>query len=346
MTVRVGIIGAGIWGEMHARAYAQNPLAQLAAVCDLDEGKARALAEKYGALKVFTRVDEMLDEGLDGVSIATPDGAHAAVALKAIARGVDVLVEKPLATTVAECAAMVSAAEQAGVILMVDWHNRWNPPCYAAWQSIRTGELGDIRYIYYRLSDTVYVPTQMLPWAGQSSVLWFLGSHALDTTCWLVGQRPTRIYCQKREGMLADLGVDTPDLYVIMLEFEGGALAVIENTWILPQQSPTLIDHKIEILGSRGAAYLDLTHNRALAKYSPDTAGGYPNLSYADVIISPEVHGKQMGFAVESIHHFVDCIREKKQPLAAGMDGLLNTRLILLAEESARDGVPVEVHPG
>ena len=164
--VRLGIVGAGIWGAMHARAYAQNPMAELVAVCDLDVGRARLLAEKYAIPKVFTSVDEMLEEGLDGISVATPDHAHTAVVLKAAARGVHILVEKPLATTVEECAAMITAAKQAGVFLMVDWHNRWNPPYYYAWQAIRNGELGDVSYIYYRLSDTIYVPTKMLPWAS------------------------------------------------------------------------------------------------------------------------------------------------------------------------------------
>ncbi len=341
--VRIGIVGAGLWGAMHARAYAQNCRVELAAVCDLDESKALRLAEQYHIPKTFTRLEEMLAEDLDGVSVATPDDAHTPVVLAVAASGRHILVEKPLATSVEECQAMIAAAEHAGVMLMVDWHNRWNPPIYSAWTAARSGELGEIRYIYYRLSDTVYVPTQMLPWASRSSVMWFLGSHAIDTTCWLMGRSPKRVFCQKRHGILAGLGVDTPDLYLTILEFEGGGLAVVENTWILPQQSPALIDHKVEILGSRGAAYLDPTHNRAFEKYSPETAGGFPNLSYADMLISPEIYGKQMGFAVESIHHFVECIEQGKQPLAGGVDGLLNTRLILAAEESARTGLPVEI---
>lgn len=341
--VRVGIVGAGIWGTVHARAYTQHPSADLVAVCDLDEGRARALAERYGPVKVFTSLDEMLEEGLDGISVTTPDNAHEAVALKAAARGVHLLVEKPLATTVEAAAAMIDAAEKAGVFLMVDWHNRWNPTCYAAWKAIQDGELGDVRYIYYRLSDTVYVPTRMLPWAGQSTVMWFLGSHALDASCWLMGKRPVRIYCQKRAGVLAGMGVDTPDLYVTMLEFEGGGLAVLENTWLMPQESPTLIDHRCEILGSQGAIYLDLTHNGSFTKYSPQTAAGFPNPSWPDMFVGPEVHGRQVGFAVESIYHFVECIRDGRKPLATGADGLLNTRLILAAEESARAGQPVDI---
>jgi predicted dehydrogenase len=341
--VRIGIVGAGLWGAMHARAYAQNSRVELAAVCDLDKNRASRLAQQYGIPKIFTSFEDMRHEELDGVSVATPDDAHTAVVLAAAARGWHILVEKPLATSLADCQAMIDAANQAGVILMVDWHNRWNPPIYAAWKAARSGELGELRYIYYRLSDTVYVPTQMLPWASRSSVMWFLGSHAIDTTCWLMDRLPERIFCQKRRGILTSLGVDTPDLYLTLIEFAGGGLAVIENTWILPQQSPALIDHKVEILGSRGAVYLDPTHNRAFEKFSPETAAGFPNPSYADMLISPEIYGKQMGFAVESIHHFAVCIEQGKQPLASGADGLLNTRIILAAEESARSGLPVQI---
>ena len=341
--IRIGVVGAGIWGTMHARAYSQNPLVELVGICDLDQERGQKVAAQYGIPKVFNRVDDLLDEGLDGISVATPDDAHTAIVLKAAARGVHIMVEKPLATTLQECQSMVEAAEKTGVFLMVDWHNRWNPPYYTAWKTIQEGELGDVRYIYYRLSDTVYVPTQMLPWANKSTVMWFLGSHSLDTTCWLMGKKPIRIYCQRRAGMLASLGVDTPDLYVTMLEFEGGALATIENTWIMPQQSPTLIDHKCEILGTKGAIYLDPTHNRSYAQYSPQTTQGFPFLSYPDMIISPEIYGKQMGFAVESMHHFVDCIRNSTPPLATGMDGWLNTKLILAAEQSASTGQPVDL---
>ncbi len=339
--VRVGVVGAGIWGRMHIRAYLQHPSAELVALCDLDAKRARAMAKEYGIGKFFTRVDDLLDEKLDGISIATPDAAHAAIALKAAARGVHLLVEKPLATTVRECRQMIAAAKRHGVYLMVDWHNRWNPACYAAWRAIRKGELGAISYIYYRLSDTIYVPTKMLPWAGKSSVMLFLGSHSLDTTCWLMGAKPVRVYCQCQEGILKRRGIPTADMCITMVDFSNGATAVIENSWVLPQSSPSLIDHQCEIIGTKGVMYLDLTHHRALAKYTAKTPGGFPDASFPDLFITPEIHGKQMGFSVESMYHFVECLRDGKKPLTSGEDGLLNTRLIVAAEESARRGRPV-----
>jgi predicted dehydrogenase len=118
--IKVGVVGAGIWGTMHARAYTQNPLVEIVAICDLDEGRAQSVSKQYHIPKVFMDVDEMLEEDLDGISVATPDDAHTSIVLKAAAKGIHILVDKPLATTVEECVAMVDAAENAGVFLMVD----------------------------------------------------------------------------------------------------------------------------------------------------------------------------------------------------------------------------------
>ncbi len=343
--VRVGVVGTGIWGRMHIRAYLQHASVDLVGICDCNEQRAADAAKEFGIARYFSTVDDLLAEGLDGISVATPDAAHAAIVIQAASRGVHVLVEKPLATSIAECERMIAAARAGGVYLMVDWHNRWNPPCYAAWRAVRNGELGEITYVYYRLSDTIYVPTKMLPWAGESSVMQFLGSHSLDTTCWFVGSKPQRIFCRRKEGILTAQGIPTADMYLTIVDFANGATAVIENSWVLPQSSPSLIDHKCEILGTQGAIYLDLTHGQTLAKYTAKTPAGFPDASLPDVFITPEVHGRQLGFSVETMYHFVECLRDGKAPLTSGEDGLLNTRLILAAEQSAQKGVPVEL-PG
>ena len=340
-TVRVGVIGAGIWGAMHARAYAQHASADLVGICDLDETRAKKLAGDLGVAKTFTSVDALLDEGLDGISVATPDTAHCAPVLAAAGKGVNVLVEKPLSTSIDECRQMIDAAKAANVLLMVDWHNRWNPPVHEIWRSIRNGELGKITYIHYRIHDTVFVPTQMLPWASKSSVLSFLGSHALDTVCWLLDEAPERVTCRRKDGILTGMGVDTADMYLTVLDFAGGATAVAENAWVLPQSAPALIDHKVTVMGSDGVAYLDATHCRAVAKYTAKTPEGFPHASFPDMFITPVIHGRQMGFAVEPMYQFVECIRDGKTPLTSGEDGLLNTRLLKAAEESARRGESV-----
>ena len=97
------------------------------------------------------------------------------------------------------------------------------------------------------------------------------------------------------------------------------------------------------MIGTKGAIYLDATHGPVIAKYTPSTPAGFPDASFPDMFVTPEVHGRQVGFAVESIYHFVECIRDGRTPLTCGQDGLLNTALILAAEESARTGKPVDI---
>jgi predicted dehydrogenase len=184
----------------------------------------------------------------------------------------------------------------------------------------------------------------MLPWAGQSSVMLFLGSHALDTTCWFMNRTVTRVSCRRQEGLLKGMGIDAADLYVTVLDFEGGALAVIENSWVLPESSPALIDHRVEIVGTKGLLYLNPQQCAPIAKHTAATAAGYPRPTLPDMFVTPEVHGKQAGFAVQSISHFVECLRDGVKPLTGGEDGLRNTRLITAAERSADNGsVPVDL---
>jgi len=326
---------------MHARAYQQHAGAELVGICDLDRARAEKTAAEYGAARAVTSLNELLELGLDCVSVATPDALHVAPVIAAVEAGVHVLVEKPLATSVADCEEMIRAAEENDVALMVDWHNRWNPPVYEAWQAIRKEELGEIIHFSYRLNDTIYVPTKMLPWAGESSVLHFLGSHAIDTICWLLDDVPTQVTCRRRDGVLTGMGIPTADMYLTILDFANGATAVVENCWVLPQSAPALIDHRWEIIGTEGVLYFDTTHHRAVAKYSSRTPNGFPDVSYPDLFVTPEVHGRQLGFCVEPMYHFVECIRDGKPTLTSGQDGLLNTRILAAAEESARIGKAV-----
>ena len=331
------IVGSGLWGGLHARVYSESAKVRLAAVCDVDEQRARDLGSKFAA-ESYTDLNKMLArDDIDAVSIVTPDFAHTDIALAAIRAGKHVLVEKPLATTSAECRRIIDAANAAGVKLMVDFHNRWNPPFCSAKASIDKGEIGSVRLIYYRLSDTIFVPTEMLSWASKSTVAWFIGSHSLDTVTWLIGDKVESVYAVSRSVVLKGKGIDTPDFYEVILEFAGGAVAVVENCWILPNSLPNIIDLKCEIVGSEGALYVDGSSHRTLERY----AGG--KAWYPDVLVMPEVRGRQMGFAAESIRHFIDCVVDNIEPSVTGEVGLRITELIEAVERSIAAGARVSL---
>ncbi len=335
---RFALVGAGLFGEMHAKVYSKHPGAELAAVCDLNESRAREVAQQYGAGRFCNDWrDIAADDSIDAVSIATPDFAHTEAAIGLAEAGKHLLVEKPLAMTVEECERIIAATKKKGVKLMVDFHNRWNPPFHAAHSFIQEGRLGQPRYAYLRLSNTMFVPKTMLAWASQSSVLWFLGSHAIDMGCWLIGEWPSRVYSVSRKEVLKGQGVDTPDLFVSMLEFPGGAVATIENVWLLPDSAPHIVDSQCEVVGAKSAIYIDATSNRTLV------INDESRVRFVDILGAPVVHGKPLGFAVESIRHFADCVIEDREPLVTGEVGLEVTRICNAIERSAETGETVEV---
>ena len=337
-----GVIGVGTWGERHAAVYAYRPDVELTVVCDANEERAKEIARRYGAKGWTTDYREAmapdgLGKGLGAVSVVTPDFAHRDVALAAAEAGKHVLCEKPLATTVEDCEAIIGAAGEAGVKLMVDFHNRFNPPMLRIKEALDDGELGEPVMMYVRLSDTIFVPTKMLSWAGRSTVGWFLGSHSFDLVRWLCGAEVKRVYAVSRSVVLKDRGIDTPDFFQTTLDLENGATAHVENCWVLAETAPAVFDFKCEVVGTKGTMYADMSHHRMLRKYTPEGA------AYPDVMACPEVHGRPTGFAIESIHHFVDCVLGAREPLVTGEDGLRATKIVLAMEESARAGRPVEV---
>jgi len=335
---KFALIGAGLFGETHAKAYTTHPEAELAVVCDLNAERAGEIAGKYGAGKTTTDWREVAaDPTIDAVSVATPDFAHTEIAVGIAQAGKQLLVEKPLATTVAECEQIVAAAKQSGVKLMVAFHNRWSPPFHEAHRLVEAGEVGQPRFVYYRLSNTTFVPTKMLAWAEKSSVLWFLGSHAIDMTCWLLGEYPHRVYSVSRREILKGMGVDTPDLFQSTLEFPSGAVASIENVWLLQQSAPTVVDVKCEVIGTAASIYIDTTSNRALELQRAE------RVQYGDIIGSPFIHGRQLGFQVEAIRHFADCVAYDREPLTPGEVGVEVTRVACAIQESAGTGLPVEI---
>jgi predicted dehydrogenase len=227
-TVKIGIIGAGLWGTNHALALATHPRCTVRLICDREEGRARSLAERFGCAWT-TSLDQIASSDVDAVTIATPDHLHAAPTLAMLRAGKHVLVEKPLATSVGEALAMTEAAEASGLKLMVDFHARWHPLFMSAKGYVERGELGAPVMAYARLSDTIHVPTEMLTWGGRSGPEWFLFPHTMDVVRWLFGRNPVEVYAKGYRGVLESRGIECWDAIQTMIEFEGRAFCTFET---------------------------------------------------------------------------------------------------------------------
>ena len=336
--IKMAIIGAGVWGETHISIYAEHPYAQVVAVCDRDLLRAEAAATKWGIAQVYSDYKEMLEQcGCDAVAIVTPDFAHADIAVACAEAKKDMLIEKPLATTAKDIERIVEAVEKNGVRCMVDHHCRWAPNYNKTKQLIDSGEIGEPYTAYIRHSDIKWVATDMLSWSAQSSIMWFLGSHSVDTLRWLLGSEVKKVYATKRKGILKELGVDTDDIYLSTLEFENGCIAHMENGWCSPNGGPSLNDMWASVLCTNGLVRMDFT-NHNLMTLSTDTRYSTP-----DIFVGNKVFDRCNGLSYESIRDFVDRLVDGKEFRVTLIDAANTAYTVLAILESAELGMPVEV---
>lgn len=338
--IDMAIIGAGTWGATHAAILSEYSAVKLTGVCDVNRAKAEALAAKFGlpAEYVYSDHKDMLANcPIDAVSIVTPDFLHREFAVDAANAGKHILLEKPMATTRRDVMDVMEAIGRNGVRMMVDLHNRFSPPFAVAKASLDTGEIGEPYSAYFRLNDAKWVATDMLPWAAQSSILWFLGTHSLDTLRWFFSDEVEQVYSVSRKGVLAASGVDTEDIFQTILEFRHGGIATMENGWITPNTHPCVNDIKFNITGTRGMFNLDLSNSQMIEKFTEKKS------ERPDVLVNHFVHGRAAGFAYQSIRHFVDRLIDSK-PFLISPEDAANTSLAIIAIlESARTHKTVKV---
>jgi len=232
---------------------------------------------------------------------------------------------------------MMDAIEKNNVRAMVDLHNRWSPPFNKAWQEIRSGKLGSPCTAYFRLNDVKWVSTDMLKWAEKSSILWFLGSHSLDTLRWLIGSEPEEVYAVKHEGVLKKLGVNAVDSYMSTIRFKNGTIAQMENGWIDPNGNGCINDIKFNMVLERGKIDIDASsHN--MIQISTDEKTIVP-----DVLVTNHIFEKCKGFAYESIRSFIDKLWTSEEFYVSMKDAANTSLIIIKLMESAEKGIPVKV---
>ncbi len=321
--LKAAVVGGGIYGEVHARAYQRDPRTELVCVWSRSEERARAVGEQFGVAHTTALERIAQNEEIQIVSIATPDFAHTEPALTMLAAGKHVLVEKPMAMTAAECEQILAARDRAGTKLMVNFHNRWYPPIAHAREVIDAGEIGEPVVCYARLSDQIVVPTQWLSWAGESGPEWFLLPHLVDIVRWLFGQEIRRVFAIGRKGVLRARGIDCYDAVQAQLVLDD-AIASIESSWLLPRAWRSVIDFRIDIVGASGK--LAIEGDREGLEVATDERYETP------FILDPTTT------ELLPFEHFIDCIIADEPPSCTGEDGLAVTRVIEAIVTSMQTG--------
>ncbi len=352
---RVAVIGGGKFGEMHLRAFTQmqrDGQAELVALCDINTELLARRRKEYG-VKGYTDYREMLaKEDLDGVTVVTPDFLHREFVVACAKAGRHVLVEKPLDVTVGGCEEMIAAADDAGVILQVDFHKRFDPYHRQMASQIAEGAIGEVLYGYAWMEDRIEVPRDWFPgWAPQSSSFWFLGVHMVDLIRFCTGAKGTSVFATGAKRKLAGLGVETYDCVNAKIAFDDGSSFTVDTAWVLPDGFEAIVNQGIRIVGTEGLIEVD-SQDRGAALCS--AAGGQEtwNLGFFLEEQDPDGHVRYAGYGVESIMQFAHNINfllrgGRLEQLSGryvdGREALETTRIAVAAERSLQSGELVEV---
>jgi UDP-N-acetylglucosamine 3-dehydrogenase len=262
---------------------------------------------------------------IEAVSVVTHVDDHAEPAIAALRAGKHVLLEKPMARTVADCDRIIAAAKKADKILIVGHICRFNPRYAAVRERAAAGELGRIVSMYARRN---------IPAARSESVLADIGPllgdgiHDTDLMLWMSGDRIQSVYAQT----LSVRGLKHPDLGWAMYGFKSGAIGVIENVWFLPEGTPFRIHEQLEIIGTEGAAYV---HGGDMNVNIQTRAG----MDYPDTIYRPDMHGEPTGALPSEMAHFVDCVtRGVASTVVTPAEARAAVQALAAAERSAAKG--------
>jgi len=318
--IKFGIVGMGIRGNLFARLLAQNPDAELVAFSEPDPTKLETASKTYRA-KAYKDYCEMLErETLDAVIITTPDFAHKDPVIKSLEKGLHVLVEKPLAQKVEEAEEMLEKDLSAGTKCMVAFENRWNPSVLKAKEEIDGGKIGHILALNGSLSDTLFVPLNMISWSARTTCGWFLLSHLLDLAYFLSGKRATSVYASGTKRFLKELGVDTYDYIHVIVKYEDGSSGLFESAWCLPKAFPNIYDFRFSVYGEKGLLRIDLSYQ--MVETVTEEKYLWPQS------LSVECNAKLICYPGFMLEKFIEIIKHDEVPQPSFEDGLQNTRLL------------------
>jgi len=330
-TINYGIIGLGFFGEKHAEVFQNMPGVKLAAVCDQRADRLREMAEKFNVPKTYADYNALLnDPAIDAVSIVTHVNDHRDVTIAALKSGKHVFLEKPMAAASAECDAIVAAANNARGMFMVGHICRFDPRVALAKEAVDKGRIGKIVSMHSARNLSVSIGAGVL---DKISSLMGDGIHDVDIMLWLTRDRIVSVYAQH----VSVHGHKYPDIGWAMYRFAGGAVGVIETVWALPDSTPFSIDARTEIIGDKGALYIDcgnagLTINDAKGMHKPDT------------VYWPSLYGQRAGVLRSELNYFIECIRAGRKPeVITPSESRAAVAAICAAEQSAASGKVVNL---
>ena len=330
--LRIGVTGLGLIGSLHARILHELPNAELAAVADVNMDTAKTVAGQCGNCKPYASLKEMCEkEQLDAVSICTPDEFHMEDVTVASGKGLHILLEKPIATTELESRQIVAATEKSNVRLMIAHVLHFDPRYAQIREAIEQDKFGDIIHMYFRRTNPRANGRRL---GGKVSIFHYIGIHDFEMMCAYMRAKPTRAYCQQVSKINADIGCE--DTTISTINFDNGAIGLIELCWVLPQNDALGINTYAAVIGRDAAGYVDI-HQQGVSIVTEDA------LLYPDTLHWPTYNGKVNGDLKEEIAHFVSATLDGSPYITKTENAIQAVRIIEACFKSIETGLPVDI---
>lgn len=341
--VKVGIIGSGFEADIHAASFQMVPdAAEVVAIASPTPGNAQKLADRYDIARVFTDYKQMLSEtDVEMVTIAAPNFLHAQMTVDIANAGKHVVCEKPLCMTLEEADVMIDTCRQKGVLLMYAEELFFTPKYVKAKEMADQGAFGKVYQM--KQAEKHFGPHADWFWDVEKSgggVFMDMGCHGIAFCYWFLGRpKIESVYCSMATHVHGNKTRGEDDSLCI-LEFAGGAVGLVENSWARRGG----MEDRIEVYGEGGVTYANLHMGNALPTYS-EYGYGYavekaPTTKGWTYPVFEELWN--YGFPQE-MRHFARCVRGKEEPQATGEDGRVVQEVLYAGYKSAGTGSKVQL---
>ena len=324
----IGVVGCGYWGPNLIRNFRTLPDCNVKLMCDVSTQRLKHMKSLYPEIEGVMDYDHLLNgAGLDGIVIATSVKHHYAMAKASLLAGKHTFIEKPMATSSAECEELISLARQNGLVLMVGHTFLYSAPIRKIKEIVSYGDIGDIRYISSRRLNLGLFQKDI-------NVAWDLAPHDIAIVLYIMGEQPTSVNCWGNAHVTP--GVE--DVTTMCVNFGQNRFATIQSSWLDPRKV-----REMTIVGTRRmVVYDDMQPIEKVRIYDMrvDRPPHYDNFAefqysyhYGDSYI-PYV--KQEEPLKVECQHFIECIQNGRVPLTGGKQGLQVVQILEAATVSLK----------
>jgi predicted dehydrogenase len=335
--VRLGVIGTGWIGGMRARTAAASARVAELHLAEIDPRTAAAVATETDARSWSADYHEILDR-VDAVVVSsTPETTHFPIARDCLRAGKHVLLEKPMGLTLGEADELLALARAGNLLFTVGYTQRFNPKFAFVKQSCVEGRLGRAVTILVSRHLTRALGSK-ISGRGELGPAQMEATHDIDLALWwLEGVAPVRVYAQSAHGVMRE-AYGLPDCTWIMIGMEDGAVLTVGAGWALPPEAPGFCSATFEVVGTKGALFVDDSHRDLLLS---TTEGG---LTRPLSSMPGEAVGAVFRGPLEAeTRHFIDCVALGRPPLVTPEQARLVMEVTLAADLSAQRGLPVSL---